>query len=669
MGNADRKENSGKYLIALLLLVLFHAVANYAILSRDNTPLLWDGGEYFCKSLKYFNVFRDMGPGFFSRFNEVSHYRPPLFMLTSLPLYALFGRSTDVAAMTNILYLAILVFSVYGIGSLMQGRDAGLAGAFLVSFFPIMFGMSRSYWLDFPLVAMVSLGMYLLLRSDGFQDGKYSVLFGISFGLGMLTKWIHFVFLAGPVLYFLASSMRNDERRPRFLRNAAIAFLAAAAVASFWYVPNGKSVAVNLLGLSVGVTGEEATRFQQLGESFGPTGIFNLPSLTYYAGKYVNDQAGFVFAAISLAFAVFLAGRWRERDFWILLLWIAIPVVAFTLIKNKTPRNTVSILPAAALLISIGIMKIERKTARISVLAGVVLFASIQYASSSFGLPFLPDRVAVKTSLGGDIVFFERHRNSSHALFSANRGEWKAEEILKAVDQDRGEKKNVGIVLLPRDAFNWMSMEYTSLLNDLPFGFIGAVNDPDAVLSCDYLLVKKGGFVAPWFLMPNVHKALDLMEDNGDRFVLLKSIVLPEQRSTLPLYDVTATRKGRKSGVVFDGKFEVVDYLVTESAKGENKVFDISLTLRGLGEIRSEIREYAVVINKRNDAIFRKALAAAPPINGIRPGETKTVTASLEVPKKAADRFYGFEVGFSEYPSGRELEYSPEYLVYRRAGR
>jgi 4-amino-4-deoxy-L-arabinose transferase-like glycosyltransferase len=120
--------------LIILVLLLFHTVNNYIILTNDNTPLLWDGGDYFFKSLQYYNVFVNFDSNFISRFNDVSLYRPPLLMLSSVPLYLVFGRSTDVAVMTNILYLIILVLSVYGIGRRSHSKEVGLMAVFIVSF-------------------------------------------------------------------------------------------------------------------------------------------------------------------------------------------------------------------------------------------------------------------------------------------------------------------------------------------------------------------------------------------------------------------------------------------------------------------------------------------------------------------------------------------------------
>ena len=58
-----------KYIFMLIVLILFHLINNLIILSNDNTPLLWDGGDYFYKSLRYFDVFKSLGSDFVSKFD------------------------------------------------------------------------------------------------------------------------------------------------------------------------------------------------------------------------------------------------------------------------------------------------------------------------------------------------------------------------------------------------------------------------------------------------------------------------------------------------------------------------------------------------------------------------------------------------------------------------
>jgi 4-amino-4-deoxy-L-arabinose transferase-like glycosyltransferase len=658
-----------RYYFLLVILLLFHIINNLIIINNDNTPLLWDGGDYFYRSLRYYDVFRNFGSDFITEFNDVSRYRPPLFLLSSLPFYLIFGRSPDVAAMTNVVYFIILVLSVYGIGKRIHSEEVGLLASFIVSTFPIIFGLSRSYWLDFPLTAMVSLSMYLLLMADYFKNKKYSILFGISAGLGMLTKWTYFVFLSGPFLYFFVSSFRSKSEKeekitaPAF--NALISILVGMVVASFWYIPNGLDVVVKLSGLSVGIASEEAIRFQQLGETIGPSGIFNIKSLTFYAGKLVNEQVTFIFAIIFLVSASLILKKERKETTWMLLLWIIVSVVIFTLIKNKTTRNTVPMLPAIGLMISLGIMRIKSGWIRKAVVTFVLFIGLFQYAVTSYGSSLLPKRLALTTSIG-DVVFFEQPDNHSYAIFQANRGDWKADEILETINADRGEKKNIEIVLLPRDAFTWMTMEYTSYLKGMPFKFIGAVDSPKSVLYADYVLIKKGGFVAPWFGMDNIHRSLDLMEENIEGFILLKSVVLPEDKAFLPIYDTKATKRSYKSGVVFSGKLEVLEYSVLETRQGTGREFVIESTLKGLKDINGELMVALNFLNKKLEILMRKAVKPLPPISQWKVGEVKTIKTSFNVPSQIAEDFFSLEMGFYDSSKGEVLTYRPEYLIFKR---
>jgi len=655
--------------LIFVLLMLFHIFNNFVIITIDNSPLLWDGGDYFYKSLKYYNVFKNFDSDFISEFNNVSTYRPPLMMLSSLPFYVIFGRSTDAAVMGNSIFLIVLLLSVYGIGRRLHNKETGLMAAFLISVFPIIFGMSRSYWQDFPLTAMVSLSIYLLLRTDFFRDRKYSILFGISIGLGMLTKWTYFIFLAGVIAYVFSVSIKaelkngNGVGKPSL--NVLLAVFFAVSLASFWYIPNGLDVATKLFGLSVGVTGAEETRFQQLGETFGPTGIFNIKSLTYYAGKLVNEQISFLFSSLFLIFAILLFRKKMNRTFWVYFLWIIFPVIVFTLIKNKTPRNTVPILPAIALIISIGIMSIENDSKRKAATLMIILAGLFQFFVMSYGSAFLPKRLAIKTPIG-DVIFFEQPRNPSHAIFRANREEWKADEILDTINADRENKEPIEIVLLPRDAFTWMAMEYSSYLREMPFKLIGAIETPEAVLSADYVLFKKGGFVAPWFGMENIYKSLDLLEDNIDKFTSIKSVSLPEKWSFLPVYDIKSTRSRRKSGVEFLAGLQILEYNVFENTETSDKSFTIETTLKVTKNIDEKLMMGVNVHNKKMETLLRRPLVQISPLEGLKAGALLKRKGTISIPPRIAEKIFGLSISIFDTQKRMPLHYKPEYQIYKR---
>jgi len=199
--------------LVLALLWLFHVVNNGLWQSTNVVILGWDCPAHLLRSLAYYQALKPLSLDSITQIITYHNFYPPFFHLSAAFFYSLFGVSADVAAMANVIYMAVLVFAVYGIGKRMFNAETGLLAAFLVSVFPIIFCLSRYPYIEFALTSIVALSIYLLMRTDGFQDKTYSVLFGLSVGLGMLTKWVFIFFLAGPLGYVLIKAFLRQGLR------------------------------------------------------------------------------------------------------------------------------------------------------------------------------------------------------------------------------------------------------------------------------------------------------------------------------------------------------------------------------------------------------------------------------------------------------------------------
>ena len=78
----------------------------------------------------------------------------PPSILTTVPLYLLFGPSRLVAYLTNIFYLGLLLGGIYLLGAHLYGRSAGLLAAFIAATFTATVNYSRDYLLEFPATAL-----------------------------------------------------------------------------------------------------------------------------------------------------------------------------------------------------------------------------------------------------------------------------------------------------------------------------------------------------------------------------------------------------------------------------------------------------------------------------------------------------------------------------------
>jgi len=263
------------HLIALAFLWLFHTVNNWFWLATNAVSTGWDGPRHLTRLLMYDRILEHVDV--VSLFQAVtlnggkwSHY-PPLFYFSALLLQRLLGVSEDIAAMTNVIYMAILLLSVYGIGAKMFGKQVGLLASCLVSLFPMSFSMARYFYLDYALTAAVALSVCLLLLTSGFESRKYSLLFGLGLGLGMLIKWLFVFFLLGPLCIILLRSLVIPDLRRRLARPSlgfdkayglpvdklraalnwrwlGVSVGVGLLVTLLWYLPNRDGVTGLLLG-------------------------------------------------------------------------------------------------------------------------------------------------------------------------------------------------------------------------------------------------------------------------------------------------------------------------------------------------------------------------------------------------------------------------------------
>jgi hypothetical protein len=249
---------------ALLALSAFHVLINWAYL-RARVTILWvDWPSHLRTTLTYSAILRNVNLHTLFEVLSRTWYRPPLPWLPAVPLYRLFGESEDVAVMGNCVFLVILILSVYGVGKRVYGAKVGLLSAFLVSMTPILFNQSRLPYPDYPLAAMVALSVNWLVRVEGFRHRGYSLLLGLSFGLGMLTKQSFVVFVVPPLAYVVVKSgiirgpraglMASRQSRTSLsrLRDSPVAHILVALVTTLvWYVPNRDYVGRFYLGHSL----------------------------------------------------------------------------------------------------------------------------------------------------------------------------------------------------------------------------------------------------------------------------------------------------------------------------------------------------------------------------------------------------------------------------------
>jgi hypothetical protein len=370
--------------VLLGALVALVAALNVWWRTLETRPPHWDMGHHLGNSLVYLHGFSLAHP---LRFLDAYLFYPPLVYWVTDIFYAVLGNeSIWVAVLSNIVWLAVLVFATYGVGKRLWNPRVGWLSVVFVVTAPMIVSSAKDYMLDVPLTAIAALALYLLIRAEGFASRRHSLLFGVVCGCGLLVKWTLPLVVALPVLHATASALAEARLHRRFdrLLNVAGAALLTLAVAGIWYVHN----LIQILSSLTYYSGPE-------GIARGNPPVASLGSALWYVWNLLNTQlylVPFVFLLAGAAFS-FRKRELAARNIYPILMLVG-TYAAFSLLRHKDPRYTLPMLPALAI---VATSWLEYVTARIRAWAGAlfVAYGAVAFLAITFGTSVLPKNVTI----------------------------------------------------------------------------------------------------------------------------------------------------------------------------------------------------------------------------------------------------------------------------------
>jgi hypothetical protein len=371
----------------------------------------------------------------------------------------------------------------------------------------MIFAMSRYTYIEFSLTAMVALSIWFLLLTRDFAHKGYSLLFGVSLGLGMLSKWTFSLFVA-PCLVVVALRAARQPRARGGTRalswdkrwfgiSVAIGLIASAV----WYLPNTARVAelplshllfpiswvlisgliylltrpsswttnlISALWLGLVVAGSwYLSRIDFISHTFliawGRPERHNW-AFGYYLDHLIYEQVSLFYMVILLLVSVGLlllawatlkkvTGRadvWKS-DLLLLSLWIVVPYLVFGFRpSSRHSRFIMPILPALAVVMAYGLSKIRPYRLRVATVAVIAMVAIGQLLALSFdGLDSLREAAIV----GPVNLFAHKFQNQLPSSGGTDSRYWVVPDILSYVADDadsRGESLELGLLVNTR---------------------------------------------------------------------------------------------------------------------------------------------------------------------------------------------------------------------------
>ncbi len=297
------------------------------------------------------------------------------------PFFYLFGVSIDTAVYHNFIFLIILIFFTYKIGTMIKDRYVGMLAVFCLLMYPGTFGYLRIYFTSIATVAFVSLGVYALLSSDYFKKTKKVLLWVFScIILLKLKSEKPVVFLFVPTLIYLYQSFVLNRKDPvhirAYYRNMLISFMVFLAFLLLLFDTSAMALRFNYyLNEVSGISHTMRVSQDKIGVNI----------LLIYLKELFNNQLanlGFFLFAVALPF--FLQSKTRHKA--IIISWFLFPYVFHSVYYYvcgiRATYYTICYLPAIALMTSCGIYKIlpvVRRSLRVIFLAVCVALFLMNY--------------------------------------------------------------------------------------------------------------------------------------------------------------------------------------------------------------------------------------------------------------------------------------------------
>ncbi|WP_107668363.1 phospholipid carrier-dependent glycosyltransferase [Cyanothece sp. BG0011] len=212
-------------------------------LSLDHSLPAWDQSNHLTKSLQYYyslNSPEIFNGEWWRSFWMLSTKYPPITYIIGAFFQKIFGLGNDQALLSNLLYNGILIVSVYIIGKTLLNPKVGLWSAGLTLLFPRLYQTRLQFLLDTPLMVL-TVACFCCLTVWKYENNRqkqwlWTIIFGVGWGLALLTKQSVMFFLFTPLVW-LAISYLWQKKWERILQ-LWVSFLVSSLLWFPWYRTN-----------------------------------------------------------------------------------------------------------------------------------------------------------------------------------------------------------------------------------------------------------------------------------------------------------------------------------------------------------------------------------------------------------------------------------------------
>ena len=359
-------------IVSVFLLIAFFFVTGKTVQWQKNNARFGRGFDQmatvafttqaflYLKTGNYFNYFPE---GF-----QEANRNPPLVFYVGAVAMSILGVSFQIMSSANLFFFIALCGAVFWLAARRGGAYVGLIALGLLLSTRAIVQYLCVWNTDMGGAAMVAWTMVLLDDPNLHKNRFKMVLLGALLALGSLTRMTYFLFLWFPLVYVIARSVLPELKTKNYRQIGMILFNWVLAVFTFRVIvaiPTNTYSLIDELRSEIPLAGDKYRHF------------FTLEDIPFYIDWFNSiGPISLIVGSIGLVVWVF---RDREK-FWLPLIWLIVPMVAFAYFSVNATRLLLPALPALALFGAM-IFKTDNKKILIPVAIISILFGLSRFGS------------------------------------------------------------------------------------------------------------------------------------------------------------------------------------------------------------------------------------------------------------------------------------------------
>ena len=269
--------------------------------------------------------------------------KPPLYMWLMSLSYQAFGVSNFVTRLWSPIFGALTLVLVYFFGKKIYNCIVGFASAMILGTFTMFFLFARHAMTDIVFLFFILASIYFFVVSEQTQKiNRYVVLSGLFFGLALLTKQVEALLIPLTVFAYLVVTRKNV--RFLFTKHFTAFWGIGLLLLSPWLIYMFLSFGSNFWNWFVVYCGLTRT----ISPIEGHSGSY----LFYFSYLINNERLWAILLPFAAGLCIFNIVFKRSKADSLLLAWMGIVLLVFTIAQTKLSWYILPALPAFALAIS-----------------------------------------------------------------------------------------------------------------------------------------------------------------------------------------------------------------------------------------------------------------------------------------------------------------------------